>query len=111
MASFSEFLAWPTREEVILVELTPSLSVTGWTLQTGSTYKATLSRFDATAGFNVYRRAVGVRQNSIDLTVQTSIANVDANPGSWYWDEANSLIYVRTTTGSDPDTFTTMQVF
>jgi hypothetical protein len=111
MASFAEFLTWPDRDEIILVELTPSLTVTGWTLQTGSTYKATLSRFDTAAGFSVYRRCVGVRQNSIDLTERTSIALVDANPGSWWWDEVNSLVYVRTTTGSDPDLFTTMQCF
>jgi hypothetical protein len=109
--TFAEFLTWPTREEVILCELTPSLTVTGWTLQTGSTYKATLSRFDTAAGFSVYRRVVAVWQNATVLTAQTSIPNVDANPGSYWWDETNSLLYVRTTSGADPDTFTAMQAF
>jgi hypothetical protein len=34
---------------------------------------------------------------------------VDAAAGGWYWDEANDLLYVRTTGGGDPDTYTAYQ--
>jgi hypothetical protein len=52
---------------------------------------------------------VGVRENGVDLTARTSLALVDANAGSWYWDETAELLYVRSTGGGDPDTYTAYQ--
>lgn len=52
-----------------------------------------------------------MRQNATDLTEVGSIADVDAANGRWYWDAANDRLYVRTTTGSNPDSFTVMQGF
>lgn len=113
--AFADFLAASQRRVVILAELTPSLRLSGWSAVGGSapnSYRITLTRFVATAavpGDGVYRRCVGVRENGTDLSERPSIADVDANAGSWFWDEANSKLYVRTSSGADPDTFTVYQ--
>lgn len=110
MASFADFIAWPARSEVVIAELTPFLRLSGFTATGGfpNTYQVSLPRLTGTAQIpgGVYRRCVGVRENATALTERASIAQVDANASSWYWDEAAGLLYVRSSTGSDPDTFT-----
>lgn len=115
MASFADFLAAADREEVVLVELEPSITVGDFdaTPATANTYEIAFPTIPAgeviTGG--VYRAVIGVRENATDLTQQSSIATVDANPGSWWHDPATDTLYVHSTTGSDPDTFTAYQVF
>lgn len=76
---------------IIVVEATPSLTETGWTVHSGDAYKVTLSPW-----YNgLYRRVTGVRQNLVALTEVASIATVISTEGSWFWDEANELLYVR----------------
>jgi hypothetical protein len=116
-AVFADFLRWPDREVVTLVELTPSLTLANFTTIPGggfpNTYQLVLPRKVLTSDFKggIYRRCVGVRENATSLTEKTSRALVDANAGSWYWDEAAELLYVHSTTGSNPDTFTAYQAF
>jgi hypothetical protein len=115
-ASFAEFVAWPDRDVVVLVEVTPSVTLSNFTAVGGATpntYKVALPRFIQEAGFagGIYRKAVGVRENATNLTERADLASVDANPGSWWWDAANGWLYVRSTTGSDPDLFTAYQAF
>lgn len=63
-----------------------------WSLQTGSTYKATRS-----AVLNVWdSKTPDSRGDNVRLTAQASIAAVDANPGSYYFDSGTNTIYVRT---------------
>ena len=87
MASFADFLLAADRNEVVLLEATPRLTLGGFTVVGGnpSTYSLPVRRFVATANVTggLYRRVVGVRENSTDLTAQTSIATVDANASSW----------------------------
>lgn len=78
---------------LVILEATPSLTVTGWTLHSGAAYKATISNRAATS--NLYRRVVGVRQNNTDLVAAASAAAVVSTVGSWFWDEAAALLYVR----------------
>lgn len=114
--TFADFIAWADKEVVILAELTPSLRLRGWTAVGGAapnTYQISLPRLvqaDLVTG-GAYRRVGGVRENGTDLTEQASLAAVDANASSWYWDEAAGVLYVHSSTGSDPDLFTAYQAF
>lgn len=84
----------------VLLEVTPSITLQAWTLHSGSAYKVTLSPWFE----GMYRRVAGVRQNATDLTEAASIAAVISTAGTYFWDSANSLLYVRATTGSIEDT-------
>lgn len=109
--TFAEFLSWPDREEILLAEISALLVLTGWVGTGGqpNTYQvAVLNRTSPPSGQEaMYRRVTGVRENGTELTAQTSVANVNANAGTYFWDEAAGLLYVRTTgTAVDPDTKT-----
>ena len=111
--ALSGFLAAADRDEVILVVLRPRLVLGGFTATpaTTMTYHVGLARAEGTTviGGGVSRRVGGVRENAVDLTARTSIATVEATASSWWWDEAAERLYVHSSTGSDPDTFTTYQ--
>jgi hypothetical protein len=59
-----------------------------------------LRNFVATAGttrtFQIATplRIIGVKSEVINLTSRATIADVDANPGSWFWDQAAGILYV-----------------
>lgn len=113
--TFAEFKAWPDRTEIAVAEVSAlltdagGLSLTGWTGTAGqpNTYQIAITNRTAAVGSlgTLYRRVTGVRINGAELTAQTSIANVNANAGSWYWDEAAGVLYARTAGAAvDPDT-------
>lgn len=109
--TFAEWATWPDREEVVLVELTPALVLSGWTAVGGgapNSYQVSCPALVGTSQVTggVYRRVVGLRENGTALTERASLAACDANAGSWFWDEAAGLLYTRTSSGGDPDTFT-----
>lgn len=111
--TFAEFIAWPDREEILLARPRPLLTLTGWTATGGfgNTYQVAVgNQTTPPAGHGtIYRRVIGVRENATELTAQTSVTNVNANAGSYFWDEAAGILYVRTTgTAVDPDTKTVM---
>ncbi len=114
--AFEGFIAWPDREVIVIVECTPVLRLSGWTATGGGSpnvYQIALPAFiqgDRIPG-GVYRRCVGVRENGTDLAIQSGITAVNANPLSWFWDEPAGQLYVRTSSGSDPDLFTVYQAF
>lgn len=112
--SFAAWLSSTVRTEFILCEIEPSKTVTGWTAVGGgftNTYSAPFECHHQTSSIpgGIYGKVIGVVQNETTLTERTSIALVDANAGSWYWDAAAELLYVRSTTSADPDTFTLIQ--
>lgn len=109
--TFTEFSGWSDREEILLAEIAALLTLTGWAATAGqpNTYDVTVLNVTTppTGHEAMYRRVTGVRENDVELTAQTSVANVNSNAGSWYWDEAAGKLYVRTTgTAVDPDTKT-----
>lgn len=109
--TFAEFVGWPDRQEILLAEISALLVLTGWVGTGGqpNTYQvAVLNRTSPPSGQEaMYRRVTGVRENGVELTAQTSVANVNSNAGTYFWDEAAGLLYVRTTgTAVDPDTKT-----
>jgi hypothetical protein len=109
-ASFTDWLASPDRTEIALLELSPALHLTAWTVVGGgqpNTYSTPLARFEGTAIVpgGMYRRVDEVRQDATQLTARSSIVAVEANPGSYFWDEAAGLLYIRTSS-STPTSFT-----
>jgi hypothetical protein len=108
--TFAEFLAWPDRTEHVLVEADPSITLTGWTATGGSyptTYQVSRPRLVQTTEVpgGLYAPVLGVTEEATALTSRPSIALVEANPGSWYWDEAAGVLYVHSTTGASPASF------
>lgn len=102
-ATFAGFLAASAREEIILCELEPLYSLIGFAAAGGgfaNTYSIALPRFVQTTQVKggLYAKCIRVTQDGVALTERASIALVDANAGSWYWDEANGLLYVRSAT-------------
>jgi hypothetical protein len=69
-----------------------------WALETGATYKAALAAapYAVVDELELTYAGVGTR-----LTLQASIAAVDAAPGSYHW--AGGFLYVRTDDGRAPD--------
>lgn len=113
--AYTDWLAEFATSRIVLCELQPAETLGNWTLEAGTTnvYKRTFDNFiqASVVPGGVYRRLDKVRQDATDLTNRTSIALVDANLGSWYYDEAAKTIYISTTTGSDPDTFAAILAF
>jgi hypothetical protein len=110
-ATFAEFLRWPAREIVRVVVFRPNLRLAGWTAVGAgapNSYQISLPRvvYPTLVAGGLYRKCAGLTENGTALTERASLALVDANPSSWYWDAAAELLYVRTSTGSDPDLFT-----
>lgn len=104
-------LAASAAEIVILAEASPLYVLSGWTSSAptyANTYQIAMPRAVQASRFpgGIYRRVSGLRENGTDLTAQTSAANVDANAGTWFWDETAEILYVRTSSGASPDTFT-----
>ncbi len=107
--TFAGFVAWPAKTLVVLMEMTPAYRLTGWTKTAGRNfvYQIALSPFESGGGRTpVYRQLLSVWENATALTVQTSIATVDATIRSYFWDSANGLLYVRTGNSGSPETFT-----
>lgn len=113
--TFAALLASPSRAEIVVAEISAMLTdvgadtLTGWTATAGNANtwdRALTNQTDAVGTLGrLYRRVTGVREGAVELTARTSIANVNANAGSWFWDEAAGRLYVRTTGAAvDPDT-------
>ncbi|POG03462.1 hypothetical protein BGP82_19515 [Pseudomonas putida] len=84
--------------DVIIRNGVDSASVT-WTVATGNTYQASINQ-------TIYRvmdkTVVDARGDYLDLRPQTSITNVNNNPGSYWYDSATGIIYVRMHTNRSP---------
>ena len=84
--------------DVIIRNGVDSAAVT-WTIATGNTYQANISQ-------TIYRvmdkTVVDARGDYLDLKPQTSITNVNNNPGSYWYDSATGIIYVRMHTNRSP---------
>lgn len=114
-ASFAAWAAWPDREVVILAEVTPAKELTAWSSTADpAVFQTSLPLFvyaDVIGAPGIAQRCVGVRQDATDLASVPSFADVQGSAGSWYWDSAAGVLYVHTTTGASPATFTVLQAF
>jgi len=57
-------------------------------------------------GKHNYRGLLAVQEDNSDLTTQITIANVQANPGSWLFATSTSILYVHTAGSDDPNDHT-----
>jgi hypothetical protein len=115
-AAFNSWIDEVATDRIILCDLQMAEQTAGdgWTSEAptyANSHSITWSNFIGTGGDAVYRRIDKVRENETDYTERASAALVDANASSWYYDEANTKLYVRTSTGSDPDTFSSIAVY
>ncbi len=110
--SYATWLDEVITNRAVLCELQPAEALSGWAAVGGqpNTYSVSWSSLFATTYVpgGVYRRLDEVRQNNLALTVRTSIALVNANLGSYFFDEAASVLYVSTTTGATPASVASM---
>ncbi len=88
-------LVHPDLKKILLADVTCGQQLTIWTLNSGTTYYAT-------ANYNI----IDVEESGASLTSRASIALVDANAGSYFYDSTNSRVYVNTTASADAHTVT-----
>jgi hypothetical protein len=110
-ATFAAWLAWPDRSIVTVAIFQPNYKLVGWTNVGGATpnaYSIDFDAFDFTDVFagGLYRKVVGLKENATALTAVASLALVNSTASSYFWDEANGILYAHSSTGSDPDLFT-----
>ena len=110
-AAFLTWLAAGSAERVVLVDVAVAEHLRGWTLQSGIVYKVTwLSQVQTTVALGgFYRRLDGVNIDGAALTLQSSIANVQANPGSYFYDTATKLLYVSTIDSLNPEGYSSVR--
>jgi hypothetical protein len=101
ITTFAELIAAPASQRDFLLTIEPKERIRSWTKTGGYTYtyeKSWASMFESSAGGKigkVYRALTRVTQNGAELTARASIALVDANAGSYYYDTAAAKIYVH----------------
>ena len=113
-ADFTAWLAETAAERVILcdLQLAEQTAGDGWASEGSNVYSlSNFSNFIGSGGDAVYRRIDKVRENATDYTEKTNQAEVQAASSSFWYDEANLKLYVRTSTDSDPDTFSSIAVY
>ena len=96
--TYSQFQGMPTSEKIGLVQILPSLRLTGWVVHSGSVYKIT--SFD-------YSTINSIKDDGTALVAVSDLASVIA--GKYWNDRDNDTIYIRLSDSSDPnDSFTVM---
>jgi len=106
MSTQAEFLANPSLlgDRVVLAELRPREILRGWAATAGrvNVYEIAWGAEWGPAHCRRRRTIEAVREGGVLLSEQASVADVEATPGSWYWDPAASLLYMQGA-GGDPD--------
>jgi hypothetical protein len=113
-ADFTAWLAETATDRVILcdLQLAEQTAGDGWASEGSNVYSlSSFSNFIGSGGDAVYRRIDKVRENAADYTEKASQAEVAAASSSFWYDEANTKLYVRTSTDSDPDLFSSIAVY
>jgi hypothetical protein len=109
--TFAELIAASDRRLVVLAELNPHERLIGWTKTGGRTHVYQVSAApvfqESVVTGGVYRKLDHVRENrSTFYTVAASVAACDAAAGSYYWDTTAGVLYVHTSGGGSPATYT-----
>lgn len=98
MTTLTTRLPWPNIGSNILAECTAGERLRHWTAAGGG---YTNTYYASTIG-GASRPVNAVKENGTALTERASIALVDANAASWYWDRTNARIYVHPTGSVSP---------
>jgi len=98
----TEYEKWirdPHIEPVYLAEIYTKMDLTGFTLESGVTWKKTIGASDR--GIDILE----VFEDGNAYSEQTSIVTVEANAESFWFDYDNRILYIHTTGGANPNTF------
>lgn len=95
MSVLTDALAHPHIKRILLAEITAGEHLKFWTLNSGSTYYATANN-----------QVADVKEDGTSLVSRASIALVDANPGSYFYDAAADRVYVKTSGSDSPYGYT-----
>lgn len=101
--ALAEEIAKSNVSTVSLVEHSAALWLRAWVLTTSQTitYEIPLSHHGIASQDLV--TVTGVTEDGTALTSQSSVANVESNPGSYYYDETNFKIHVSSGSGTPFD--------
>lgn len=96
-------------EWVILAEIALRERLRGWTLSaTPNVWVTAYDPFTHVSASRLdrgeYRGLLGVRDNDVPMAVRADVAGVAAVPGTYFFDAANKLLYVRRTGSTSPNT-------
>lgn len=91
MTTYAEAVEKISSRKHLLLEVEPKNELWNWALMGGksNTYEITWSHFAATSIIKggLYRRLIGVEEDGAALTERATIALVEANVNSWYFNE------------------------
>jgi len=108
VTAIATWLAAQATSRIVLVELEPSEALIGWASEGSGAYSVAWSPYThqqtAAPVLGVYREFVEAREDGTALTARASVAAVKANAGSYWYDEATTTLYVKTSGGVNPDT-------
>lgn len=108
MTTFADAVTEVSSQKHLLFEVEPAEALWNWALSDGqtNTYEVAWSHLAATdvVKGGIYRQLISIEEDGTALTETDSIANVEANAGYYYHDEAAGKIYVHTSGSADPDT-------
>ncbi len=117
LTTFAELIAAPGSEKVFLCEAKPAEQVTNFTLTAGKTYTYQLAYLNETvtladATTETIRKIVNTCElDGTALTVKTSIIEVEATAGSYWFDKALGIFYIHAPDGGSPNHHTVIVYF
>lgn len=98
----TEFEKWarnPKIEPIYLIEVYPKMTLTGFTLESGVTWKVTIGADDR--GIDILE----VFENGDAYVEKTSIVTVEATASTFWFDYDNRILYIHTSDDTDPANF------
>jgi len=98
-SDFEVFVRDPLSKPVYIAVMELKMDLSGFTLVSGKTYTYEVTVDERGLEFDYVWEDGGL------LTKKTSITEVEANAGSWYWDSSARKLYVHAKDGTDPDNF------
>jgi hypothetical protein len=106
-AAYDALIASNAPQFVVLVEPQPAERLGPFVLDSGHVYKLTWPQYVQTSVVSggLYRRLDGVRENGTAYTEVFSVPACEALAGSYYFYPTDNILYVHTTTGSNPKVF------
>lgn len=108
MTTAADWLSLTTTSRKVLATVSNVReTLVGWSRVGATTaYSVTwLSQTHSGQPKSAYRAITGVMINGTALTSRASLALVQANASSWFWDSATSTLYVSSSSGASPSTF------
>lgn len=97
MTSFNDWLELPNTEKVFLITSEAAKVQAGFTLVSGQA-----NTYEVDFDYEI----TGVQEDGTAYTTRTSIATVEANQSSFWYDFATTTLYVHTSDSTDPSNFT-----